>query len=153
MTDSAAVDILQFGNELVRRRNKAALVLTPDLREERGYAAQLATATGALHLDLLDYFEVHEDLSLVTFSLEELCSLIARQKPARLLVLSGLEFILGAWFSQGEPGQVKESLCRRVELWEGPAFLLVTQDDPEFAAYQPTRFRGGQVVVKPLAFL
>jgi hypothetical protein len=83
-----------------------------------------------------------------------LLSLVTKQKLHQLLVLSGLEFILGVWLSQGEPRQVKRSFCQQIELWEGPpAFLLVTQDDPLFAAYQPERFRGGQVVVKPLTLL
>jgi hypothetical protein len=38
------VNMRQFAEELIRRRNNASLVLTSDVREQRDYAAQLVMA-------------------------------------------------------------------------------------------------------------
>ena len=144
-------DMRRLAAEVVERRNKAVLLLTPDVREQRAYSAQLAAALEGFHLDVLDQFRADESLMarLVTFTLDDLLSLIADQKWHRLVVVSGIEFLLGAWLSQGEPSQVKRSLCQHIELWEKqPAFILVTQDDPTFAAYRPERHRGSVVALK-----
>lgn len=148
------LDLIQFSRELATRRaqhNKAALLLTPDLREQHACAAQIAAAVGAPHFDVLDRFQA--DASLVErlggFSTDDLFKLITAQKAQSLLVVSGIEFLLAAWLTQGDPKQVKCDLCRQIELWEyAPAFLLVAQHDPVFAAYQPTRHTGSQIVIQ-----
>jgi hypothetical protein len=150
MTASALIDMRQFAAEIIDRRNKAALLLTPDVREQRAYAAQLATALDGFHLDVLDQFQADEALTaqLVTFTIADLFSLIAEQKSHKLVIVSGIEFLLGAWLSQGDANQVKRSLCQQIEVWERhPAFILVTQDDATIAAYQPERHRGSRVVL------
>ena len=145
------IDMHRFAAELTSRRNRAALLLCPHLGEERAYAAQLAAAVGAAHLDVLERFQQDENLMgrLVIFSIDDLLALIAEQKDQPLVVVSGIEFLLGAWLSQGEPNQVKRSLCQKIELWvEQPAFILVTQDDSTLAGYQSQRHSGGQVVIR-----
>jgi len=144
-------DMHRIAAEVIDRRNTALLLLTPDIREQRAYAAQLASALEGFHLDVLDQFRADEALTarLVTFTFDDLLSLIADQKGHRLVVVSGIEFLLGSWLSQGEPNQFKRSLCHQIELWEKqPAFILVTQDDPTFAAYLPDRRRDSVVVLK-----
>lgn len=141
----------QFAAQLLERRNRAALLLTPDLAGQRDYAAQLAGVLDALHLDVLSRFQ--EDDALLSrisyFSSDELLSLIAEHRDSRLVVVSGVEFLLAAWISQGEVKQVKRALCEKVELWVGePAFILVTHEDPVLADYQPTRHRGSRVVLR-----
>ena len=59
----ALLDLRQFTKELGGRRNKAALLLTPDLCEQQVFAAQLAAATDALHLDVLDRFKADTALT------------------------------------------------------------------------------------------
>jgi hypothetical protein len=151
MTAPALIDLRKFAAELIDRRNKGALLLTPDFRGQRAYSAQLAVALDGFHLDVLDYFRADETLTarLVTFSMADLLAMIAEHKSQRLVIVSGIEFLLGAWLSQGEPKQVKRSLCQQIELWERqPAFLLVTQHDATLAAYQTERHRGSQLVLE-----
>jgi hypothetical protein len=144
------LDLIKFSRELATRRNKAALLLTPDIREQHACAVGIAAAIGAPHFDVLDRF--HADTTLADrlggFSADDLFKLIAAQK-SKLLVVSGIEFLLAAWLAQGDAKQVKRSLCQQIELWErAPAFLLVTQHDPVFAAYQPARHTGSQVIIE-----
>lgn len=154
MSATDLLDMRRFAAELRERRNKAALVLAPRLPEQRAYAARLAEALGVPHLDLLDRFCADPDLAagLAVFSPDELLAFIrdeAAGSGAPLLVVSGIEFLLGAWLAQHDPKPFKEELCRQIETWESsPAFLLVVHHDPVFAAYRPQRFSGSRVVAK-----
>lgn len=150
MTAPALIDMRQFAARLIERRNRAALLLTPDLTGQQSYAATLAGAVDALHLDVLARFQEDEALleKLSYFSSDDLLTLIAEHRDSRLVVVSGIEFLLGAWISQGESKPVKRSLCQKIELWVGePAFILVTHEDPVFADYQPERHTGSGVVL------
>lgn len=143
-------DMHQFAARLLERRNRAALLLTPDLPGQQAYAARLAGALNAMHFDALSRFQADATLlsRLSYFSSDDLLALIAEQRDHRLVVVSGIEFLLAAWISQGEPKQVKHSLCQKIELWVAdPAFILVTHEDPVFASYQPERHRGSRVVL------
>ncbi len=145
------LDLIQFSRELANRRNKAALLLTPDVREQHQIAAQLATALAAPHLDVLDRFQADAKLAeqIAGFAPSDFFKLVAKEKSAPLLVISGLEFLLATWIAQGDAKQVKQDLCRQIELWEQkPAFLLVAQQDAVFADYVPTRHTGSQVIVQ-----
>ncbi len=151
MSAADLIDLRKFAAELRDRRNKAALLLTPDILGQRAYSIRLAAATGGFHLDVLDRFREDESLTarLAVFSMDDLLSLFAQHKNQRLIVASGIEFLLGAWLGQGEPKRVKHSLCQKVELWERqPAILLVTQHDATLADYRPERYRGGPVVLE-----
>lgn len=144
------IDLRAFTKELIARRNKAALLLTPEISQQRAYAAQVAAAVGGFHLDVLDLFQADPSLTarLSAFSLDDLFTLIGERKEP-LLIVSGIEFLLAAWLSQGQPKEVKRTLCHRVELWEkSPAFLLVTHHDPIFADYRPERYRGAQLILE-----
>lgn len=151
MSTTTLIDLRKVAAELADRRNKAALLLTPDVRAQRAYAAQVAAAVGAFHLDVLDRFQADETLSarLASFSMSDLFALIEAHKDKRFLVVSGVEFLLAAWLSQGQPKEVKRALCRLIEFWESqPPFLLVTHHDPVFADYKPERHRGGPIVLE-----
>lgn len=149
----ALLDLLKFCRGLPARRNKAALLLTPDLHEQRACAAQIAAATDATHLDVLDAFRVDATLMerFAGFSSDEFFALVAAQKVQPLLIVSGLEFLLAAWLSQDNPNEVKRRFCHQIEMWEGrhkQPFLLVTLEDPVFASYAPGRFTDGPLVIK-----
>jgi hypothetical protein len=143
-------DMRQFATRLVERRNRAALLLTPDLPGQQAYAARLAGALNAPHLDVLTRFQEDQTLlsRLTHFSFDDLLALIAEHRQNQLLVVSGIEFLLGAWLSQHESKQFKTDLCRKIEFWQqSPAFILVTHEDPVFAAYHAQRFSGSRVVL------
>lgn len=147
------LDLLKFCRELPARRNKAALLLTPDLREQRAYAAQIAAAAAATHFNVLDAFQADPSLMgrLAGFSSDDFFALVAANKAQPLLIVSGLEFLLVAWLSQDNPKEVKRRFCRQIEMWEGrdkQPFLLVTQQDPVFATHTPDRFTDGPVVIE-----
>jgi hypothetical protein len=149
----ALLDLLKFCRELPARRNKAALLLTPDLREQRACAAHIAAVAGARHFDVQDAFQVDATLTerFAGFSSDEFFALVAAQKAQPLLIVSGLEFLLATWLSQDNPNEVKRRFCHQIEMWEGrdkQPFLLVTQQDPVFAAYAPGRFIDGPLVIK-----
>ncbi len=145
------LDLIQFCRELPARRNKAALLLMPELNGQREYAAQIASAASAAYFDVLDAFQADATLSerLAGFSSDDFFRLITSQS-APLVIISGLEFLLAAWISQGDPNQVKRQFCQQIELWdsrEKPAFLLVAQVDAIFSQYEPTRYRGSRIVI------
>lgn len=145
----ALEDLRDFAARLVERRNRAALLLHPRLPEQRAYAAQLAVWLQVPHLDVLDRFQSDEALSerVSYFTPDDLLALIG-ESAEPLLVVSGIEFLLGIWLCQGEASRVKADFCEKLELWErSPAFLLVTHEDPDFAAYRPGRHRGSRVVL------
>jgi hypothetical protein len=149
MTDTELTDLRTFAPSLLERRNKAALVLTPDWQAQKSYAAQVAEAIGWPHLDLLDLFQSDPALTerLPIFSLDDLFEWV-RSQTSPALVISGIEFLLAAWLSQGNPKEIKADLCNRVELWDRkPAFLLIIHEDPIFANYQPQRHRGSRVIL------
>jgi hypothetical protein len=144
------LDLKKFSSALTARRNKAAMLLTPDLPSQRPYAEQIAEAVGAVHLDMLDRFLSDTSLTekLAGFSSDDLFKFLAAQKSP-LLIVSGIEFLLAAWISQGDAKQVKLNLCQQIELWEqNPALLLVVQQDSVFADYQQTRHTGSQIVIQ-----
>jgi hypothetical protein len=144
------LDLKKFAAELAARRNKAALLLAPDLTAQRACAEQIATAIGATHLDLLDRFQSDAALTaqLPSFSTDDLFKLLAAEKT-KILVMSGIEFLLAVWISQDDAKTVKLKICQAVELWERtPALLLVVQPDSVFAEYQPTRHKGSQVIIQ-----
>jgi hypothetical protein len=139
------IDLKQFSDELVARRNKATMLLTTDLREQHNCASQLAAAIGAPHFDVLKCFQADADLNarLGAFTMDEFLALVAARATQSLIVVSGVEFLLAAWLSQGEPKQVKRDFCFKLEHWESrPAFILVAQHDSLFAGYQPRRHTG-----------
>jgi hypothetical protein len=143
-------DMRQFATRLVERRNRAALLLSPDLSGQQAYAARLAQIINATHLDVLTHFR--KDACLLSrlsyFSLDDLLALIAEHQENQILVVSGIEFLLGAWLSQHDTKSFKTDLCRKIEFWQqSPAFLLVTHEDPVFAAYHAQRFSGSRVVL------
>jgi hypothetical protein len=140
----------EFAAELIGRRNRAALLLSPDLAGQRDYAARLAASLQAPHLDILSRFQQKESLlaRVAMFSPDDLLALIAELRDHPLVVVTGIEFLLGVWLSQGEPKRVKQDFCYKLEVWQQqPAILIVTHEDPVFAAYQPQRFPGTRIIL------
>lgn len=151
MSATELTDLRELAASLPGRRNKAAMVLHPQITEQRTYAADLANAVGWPHLDLLNVFTDNPELTerLVVFSMSDFFDYLAQQKNAAGLVVSNVEFVLAAWLAQGKPRDVKTEFCSRVELWErSPAFLLVTYDEAVLSNYQPTRHTGSPLILK-----
>lgn len=151
MSATELTDLRELAAALPNRRNKAAMVLHPQIAEQRAYAAQLAQAVGWPHLDLLKTFRGSPELTehLVVFSMSDFFNYLGQQTGAPGLVVSNIEFVLAAWLAQGKPRDVKTDLCSRIELWgRSPAFLLVTRDEAVLANYQPTRHTGSPLILK-----
>jgi hypothetical protein len=145
------IDLRELAASLPHRRNKAAVVLHPQITEQRAYAAQLAKAVGWPHLDLLKAFSENPELTgrLVAFSMSDFFDHLGQLHGTSGLVVSNIEFVLSAWLAQGKPREIKTDLCKRVELWErSPSFILVTCNEPVLANYQPTRHRGSPFIIK-----
>lgn len=143
-------DMRLFAEQLVARRNRAAMLLASDAAGQQAYAEKLASHLQAQHIDVLAVFQKDEKLlaRLSYFSDDDLLEWIAQHRDQKLLVISGIEFLLAVWLSQGEPSQVKRTLCQKIEFWQqSPAFLLVIQEDPVFAGYLPERHRGSRIVL------
>ena len=146
------IDMRQFAARLVdpAGRNRAAMLLSTDIAGQQAYAARLAKALDAPHLDMLTRFQEDQTLlaRLSYFSFDDLLAFIADHRQAPLLVVSGIEFLLGAWLSQNDPKPFKTDLCRKVEFWQqSPAFLLVTHEEPVFASYEAQRHTGFPIVL------
>jgi hypothetical protein len=125
-------------------------MLCPDPTGQVAYASRLAKALDAPHLDMLTRFQQDQTLlaRLSFFSFDDLLAFIAEHRESSLLVVSGIEFLLGVWLSQNDPKPFKTDLCRRVEFWQqSPAFLLVTHEDPVFSSYHAQRFTGTRMVI------
>jgi len=134
------IDMLQFVAELARRpRGRAAVVLTQDYGQEAGWAGSLAEKTQSEHLDLLAEFHTHMDLAarLGSFTVAELFRFLGQRKQARVLIVSGLEFLFATWASM--PGSM-EQFATQLEMWRGsPALLFVMRHVPTLASRPFTR--------------
>jgi hypothetical protein len=145
------LDLIKFSSELAARRNKAALLLTPDVREQHNLAARLANTLSVPHLDVLDRFRADTELTeqIAGFAPTDFFKLVGKEKSAPLLVISGIEFLLASWIAQSDAKQVKRNFCQQIELWsQKPAFLLVAQQDSIFAEYLPTRHTGSPIIIQ-----
>lgn len=151
MSHMNLINLREHSAALLQRRNKAAVVLYPKITEQRNYAQQLASAVGWPHFDLLNEFSEKADLTdqLVAFSMSDFFDYLKQQKSSNGIVVSNIEIVLTAWIAQGTPVDIKNDFCSRVELWErSPALLIVTQNDPVFANYQPTRHTDSRLIMK-----
>ncbi|MFC1497172.1 hypothetical protein ACFLS1_01695 [Verrucomicrobiota bacterium] len=126
MTDG--VDILKEVKNLAkRRRGKALMVLTTDYTGQKAWAAELAQQADGQHMDLLDHFAANEELAgkVGAINVEELFELLSEVADAKLLIVTGLEFLRAAW--SGQSG-IQEAFCHHVETWDKRLSLVfVTQ--------------------------
>lgn len=151
MSATDLIDLREFAATLRGRRNKAAMVLHPQIEAQRAYALRVAEELGWAHLDMLMIFADNAQLAerLAEFSQADFFDHLRKEGDDRGVVVSGIEFLLAAWMSQGKPREVKCEFCSRLELWErSPAFLLIIHEDPVLANYQPTRHPGSRLILK-----
>jgi hypothetical protein len=140
---SSLIDIVEFvKNDLSRRpRGRACFVLTRDASGQSTWAAKLAELTGAQHVDVLTYFQEHDELAgkMSSFGVDDLFKLFGTVgSGASVLIVSGLESLRSVW--SGQPSSV-EKLASKAEFWSRrPALLLVTQWEPSLGGLEYKRF-------------
>lgn len=142
------VDIVKLTKSLPHRpRGRSCIVFTHDYLEQKGWAAELASQTGGVHLHLLDVFVNNEALSekVGTFSVNDLFRFLANHSNAPILIVSGLEFLMAAW--SGQPNAL-EQFASQIEMWEKkPALLFAMQYDRFLATRKFERFKQYQFVI------
>lgn len=125
-----AVSIVEMTIDLPRRRRgRACIVLTRDAGEQKAWASKLASQANAKHIDLLDRFVDDEALGtkISMFGVNDLFTMLQREKDKHVLVVTGLEFLRASWLGQSS---AMEDFAKRLEFWEqSPALLFVTQYD------------------------
>ena len=142
------VNMVKLVAELPKRpRGRACIVLTHDYLGQRDWAAELAKQTDADHLDLLERAAADEALgnSIAAMPVAELFALLQKQSQARVLILSGLEFLTATWSSRAS---AMEQFAAHVEMWtKSPALLFVMQHDSTVANRQFIRYPNRTFVV------
>ena len=135
------VDMLKFVEALPsRQRGRAAIVFTHEHRGQKKWAAQLARQTGSAHIDMLDLFSKNAGLgsTIGQFSVSRLFEYLQGYRSARVLIVSGLEFLKATWSGQASAG---EQFASRVETWsQQPCLLFVLQYDRNMVARKFRRF-------------
>ena len=125
-----AVNMVKLLTDLPkRRRGKACIVLTQDAGEQKAWAADLASQSGARHTDLLDRFA--EDAALAgktgTFDVDDLFALLQGENDKPIVIVTGIEFLRASWSGRAT---AMEDFAKRLEFWEkSPALVFVTQHD------------------------
>jgi len=145
---SDAVNMLKLVAEVPKRpRGRACVVLTHDYLGQRAWAAELAKQTDADHIDLLERAASDEELgnAISTISATDLLPWLQKQSQAKVLVVSGIEFLTATWASRAS---AMEQFASQIEMWsKTPALLIVTQHDSTLANREFTRFRQYTFVV------
>ena len=135
------VNMIQLVKDLPSRpRGRACIVLTHDYQSQREWAEELARQTGSDHINLLELFANHKDLSdrIGEFAVPKLFSLFTERGRTPVLVVSGLEFLRASWSGQSS---VLEQLTSYVETWnQAPCLLIVLQYDKTIASRDFRRF-------------
>lgn len=142
------VDLIQFLAELPKRqRGRAAIILTRDYRQQKMWAAKLATLAGIDHLDLLDELASSETAcKMATFSVDGLFKYLGDRSGSPALVVSGTEFVKATW--SYNPQKTIDQFAQQVELWsKKPALIFVMQYDALLKKMQFNRFPNLQFVV------
>jgi len=145
---SDAVNMLKLVAELPKRpRGRACVVLTHDYLGQRDWAAELANQTDADHIDLLERAADDEELgnAISTISATDLLPWLQKQSHAKVLIVSGIEFLTATWASRAT---AMEQFASQIEMWsKTPALLIVTQHDSTLASREFKRFRQFTFVV------
>lgn len=138
---SDPVDLIALVGALPDRpRGRACVVLTHDYRQQQSWAAELVRRTGADHLDLLERFCRDAALadSVSDFLVPRLFEFLPGESRARVLIVSGMEFLKAAWSGQAHR---LEEFASRVENWSRtPGLVFVLQYDATLAARPFRRF-------------
>lgn len=143
-----ATDMTQFVRELpLRPRGRASVVLTHEYSGQKKWAEKLATLTDSDHLHLLDEFA--EDLNLANgisaFMVQDLFDFLKEQSEKKVLIVSGIEFLIATW--SGQTRAISE-FTSRIENWNSsPCLLFVVQYDKSIANTKFTRHRQYSFVV------
>ncbi len=142
------IDIIKQAKGLPQRpRGRACIVLTHKHEEQRAWAKELAVQMGAHHLDLLDHFASHPDLTenIGQFTIQNLFDLLSSMRNQKVLIVTGLEFLLATW--TGSPSAM-EQFAHQIESWDkSPALLIVMQYDGALATRRFTRYPQYKFVV------
>lgn len=138
MTDP--IDVVELLQELPRRpRGRACVILTRDYADQKDWCVKLSHATETKHLDLLDHLAGDEGANkLSLFSIEGLFNYLQTVSDSKVLIVSGIEFLMATWSSSPNP---IEKFASHIEMWsKQPALLFVTQFNNELASRKFNRF-------------
>jgi hypothetical protein len=141
------IDMLKFVAELPKRRARAAVVLSRDFSGQKAWAAELASRTGAEHIDVLELFSADADLGarVGVFMVDDLFKLLRNRAQTPVLIVSGLEFLFAVWTGQAK---AVEKFASQLELWQDrPSLLFVMQHERGLAERKFTRFPSLDFVV------
>ncbi len=148
------VDMVQLVRSLPSRpRGRACIVLTHEYDGQKEWAAELARQTDSEHIDLLELFAEHGDLSskISSFNVAGFFELLKKLKEPPFsihnssFIISNMEFLKATWAGQSN---VVEQFASHVETWnQSPCLLFVLQYDKTLATREFRRFRQYTFVV------
>ena len=148
VTVADAIDMVELVRGVSeRKRGRACIVMTHDYTGQKSWAMELAQQTGAEHVDLLDLFTNHEDLSkkVQEYSVAKVFSLLRKRAAKQVMIVSGIEFLKASWCGNVN---ASEHLANQIETWQDePALVFVMQYDKEIAERPFRRFRQYTFVV------
>ena len=130
------INIVQFVTELARRpKGRAAVVLTHEYKGQKEWAMELARQTDSEHIDLLELFDKDQTLGnkIGQFLVPSLFDFLKGRSQARVLIVSGMEFLKATWTGQSNSVEEFASL---VKTWDKtPCLLFVLQYDKILATH------------------
>ena len=130
------VNIIQLVNGLPSRpRGRACIVLTHEYKGQREWAMELARQTNSEHIDLLELFDKDQTLGnkIGQFLVPSLFDFLKGRSQARLLIVSGMEFLKATWTGQLN---AVEQFASLVKTWDKtPCLLFVLQYDKILATH------------------
>ena len=133
---SDPVNIIQLVNGLPSRpRGRACIVLTHEYKGQREWAMELACQTDSEHIDLLELFDKDQTLGnkIGQFLVPSLFDFLKGRSQARVLIISGMEFLKATWTGQLN---AVEQFASLVKTWDKtPCLLFVLQYDKILATH------------------
>jgi len=109
------INMVQFVTELARRpKGRAAVVLTHEYKGQKEWAMELARQTDSEHIDLLELFDKDQTLGnkIGQFLVPSLFDFLKGRSQARLLIVSGMEFLKATWTGQSNSVEEFASLVK-----------------------------------------
>lgn len=138
---SDPINMVKLVNTLPSRpRGRAVIVFTQEYIGQKQWAAELARQTDSDQIDLLDHFIKKPELSGIVgqFSVSRLFEFLKDYSPAKVLIVTGTEFLRATW--SGQPS-AREQFASYVETWsQKPCLLFVMQYDKTMATRKFRRF-------------
>ena len=137
---SDCIDIVEVAQTLpTRRRGRACIVFTYDIKDQAAWAKTVAERTSADYINVLEQFYADQGLidRLRTLLVQDFFEYLQHQSDNRLLIVSGIEFLMAMWASQAD---YVEQFAGMLEKWDQkPALLVVMQYNKKIDQYNFSR--------------